>query len=124
MAILTTYSRVADPFKQGVHLGLDFNYGIGVVRNDNVITKVIAGTLTLADASINYIEVSDAGVVSSNVVGYTTGQIPIFTATTVSGEITEVVDDRSFFSFASGGGGAIGYYSLENISKSLIVIPI
>lgn len=106
MAVLTTYSRVADPFKQGTHTGLDFAYGIGVVRNDNVVNKVVAGTVTLVDNSTNYIEVDSDGIVSANQLGYTSGQIPLFTVTTVSGTVTEVVDDRSFFSVATDGGGA------------------
>ncbi len=105
MAVLTTYSRVADPFKQGAHSGLDFAYGIGVVRADNVVNKVVAGTVTLTDDSTNYVEVDSGGVVSANQTGYTSGQIPLFTVTTLSGVITEVVDDRSFFSVATGGGG-------------------
>lgn len=105
MAVLTTYSRVADPFKQGTHSGLNFEYGVGVVRNDNVVNKVVAGALTLTDDSTNYIEVDSDGVVSANQTGYTSGQIPLFTVTTLSGAITEVVDDRSFFSVATGGGG-------------------
>lgn len=116
MAVLTTYSRVADSFKQGTHTGLDFAYGIGVVRNDNVVNKVVAGTVTLTDDSTNYVEVDSDGVVSANQIGYTSGQIPLFTVTTVSGAITEVVDDRSFFSIAISGG--------DLISKSVIAIPI
>ena len=105
MAVLTTYSRVSDPFKQGAHSGLDFAYGIGVVRADNVVNKVVAGTVTLTDDSTNYVEVDSDGVVTSNTTGYTSGQIPLFTVITVSGAITEVIDDRSFFSIGGGGGG-------------------
>ena len=97
IADLTTYPRVADPFKEGTHSGLDFAYGIGRVRDDTVITNVAAGTITLADAATNYIEVDPStGTVSANTTGYTTGRIPLYEATTAAGDIVGVQDDRCF----------------------------
>jgi hypothetical protein len=95
----------ADPFKPGVHSGLDFAYGIGIARADNVVARVNAGTVTLADDATNYVEVTTAGVVSANTTGYTAGRIPLYTVTTSSGAITTVQDDRCFFNVAAGGGG-------------------
>lgn len=97
MAILTTYPRISDPFKQGAHSGLDFAHGVGIVRDDNNITRVEAGTVTLADGTESYIEVdAETGAVTANAVGYTSGKIPLFKATTSGGYITEVEDDRAF----------------------------
>lgn len=122
MAILSSYPRVSDSFKQGTHSALNFAYGIGVVRNDNVVNKVVAGTVALTDDATNYIEVDSDGVVTANQTGYTSGQIPLYTVTTVGGAITGVVDDRSFFSVATGGGG--GYttgWLTENISSDFFI---
>jgi hypothetical protein len=93
--ILTTFTAV-DPFRQGTHSGLNFAYGAGVVRNDNVVTHSTADTVALTDDDTNYIEVTKAGVVSANTVGYTSGSIPLYTVVTSGGTITSVQDDRCF----------------------------
>ena len=97
--------RVTDPFKPGMHSGLDFYYGIGIARADNVVTRVAAGSVTLTDDTTNYIEVTTVGVVSANTTGYTAGRIPLYTVVTASGAIFSVLDDRSFFNITAGGGG-------------------
>lgn len=97
MAILTTFPVVIDPFKQGEHSGLTFYYGAGKARADNVVTQVAAGNIELADDDINYIEVSTAGVISTNVDGFTSGKIPLWIVTTETGEIIKVEDCRCFF---------------------------
>ena len=109
--------RVTDPFKPGIHSGLNFSYGIGIIRNDNVVTRVAAGSVTLTDNATNYIEVTAAGVVSANTSGYTEGRIPLYAVVTASGAIVSVQDDRSFFNAAAGGGGGftIGW-TLEMIA--------
>jgi hypothetical protein len=93
--ILTTFTAV-DPFRQGTHSGLNFAYGAGIVRDDNVVTHVAANTVVLTDDDTNYIEVTKAGVVSANTVGYTSGSIPLYTVVTSGGTITSVQDDRCF----------------------------
>ena len=97
--------RVVDPFKPGNHSGLDFAYGIGIAKADNVITRIDSGSVTLADDTTNYIEVTTAGVVSVNTTGYTSGRIPLYTVITASGGITSVQDDRCFFNVGGGGSG-------------------
>lgn len=116
-SLLTTYARTVDAFKQGTHSGLDFAYGIGITRADNVIARVSAGTVTLADDTTNYIEATTAGVVSANATGYTAGRIPLYTVVTASSAISTVQDDRCFFNV--GGGGTSGYsigWNLTNLS--------
>lgn len=115
MAILTSFPRIADPFKQGSHSGLAFAYGLGVVRADNVVVKVAAGTVTLTDDATNYVEVATDGTVSSNTTSYTSGQIPLFTVVVASGAITEVQDDRCFFSVGGGAGGG-SQFDLSEVS--------
>lgn len=97
MSVLSTYQRTVDAFKQGAHSSLSFAYGIGIVRADNVVTQVAGGTVTLTDDTINYVEVTTAGVVSANATGYTSGSIPLYTVITASGAISTVQDDRCFF---------------------------
>jgi hypothetical protein len=103
---LHSYPGASDPFAPGSHVGLDFAYGAGKVRSNNVVTHVTAGDITLVDDVDNYIEIDPSnGAVSSNTTGYTTGKLPLYKITTVSGEITEVRDDRCFFSVGGSGGG-------------------
>jgi hypothetical protein len=94
--VIESFPEGTDPFKVKDHSGLDFAYGAGRVRKDNTITDVVAGTVTLTDDTTNYIEVTAAGVVSDNTTGFTSGQIPLYTAVTASGEITTVTDKRAF----------------------------
>lgn len=125
MAILTTFPRAADPFKPGEHSGLDFAYGVGIVRADNVVSRVAAGDVTLADDDTNYIEVTTAGVVSANTTGFTAGRIPLFTVTTSSGAITALQDDRCFFNVGGGGSGsAWGTYGFVDAAPAISTIDI
>lgn len=97
MAILSTYPNISDPYKQGIHSGLDFSYGAGQVRNGTTISLTAASTVTIADDDTSYIEVDPAdGVVSDNITGFTAGKIPLYEVTAASGAITTVVDKRAF----------------------------
>lgn len=116
--------RAIDPFKPGAHSGLSFAYGIGIVRNDNAVTRVEAGTVTLTDDADNYIETTSAGTVSANTTGYTSGQIPLYKVTTASGEITAVQDDRCFFNSGSGGGGFTIGWAPELINAGFAITTI
>lgn len=103
MAILKTYPEASDPFKAGTHSGLDFAYGAGRVRSDNTITDTVAGTVTLADDTTNYIEVDPSdGTVSDNAVGFTAGSIPLYTVVTAASAISTVTDKRAFLPGTSG----------------------
>lgn len=103
--ILSSYPRISDPFKQGEHIGLNFYYGIGSVRADNIVTDVAAGTLLLTDNATNYIEITTIGVISTNVVGFTIGKIPLYIVVALSGAIAAITDKRCFLSV--GGGSSI-----------------
>ena len=88
------------------HAGLDFYYLAGKVRNDSVIYETDAGHVTLADNDTCYIEVDPAdGTVSTNVIGYTSGQIALYKVVTVAGEIDDVTDERTWAIAGTGGGG-------------------
>lgn len=120
---LTTYmnNRPVDPFKPKAHSGLNFYYDKGVVRADNVVEPVVAGSVALKDDAVNYIEVAMDGTVSSNTTDYTSGSVPLYKVTTASGVITEVQDDRCFFNVAAGGGGDIfedsGYNDAQGVTS-------
>lgn len=117
--LLTTHpSGAADPFQEqpADHSGLDFAYGAGMVRDDNNVTAVAASTVTLTDATTNYIEVTGAGSVSANTTGFTTGRIPLFTVVTAAGAISTVTDRRAFLMLPGLGGGGTGDASWTDVS--------
>ncbi len=110
--LLQTYPRAIDPFAEDAdsHSGLDFAYGAGRVRDDNAVTNVAAGTVTLADDTTNYIEVDpETGTVSANTTGFTSGKLPLYTVVTASGAISTVQDDRCFFSSRGGAAPDSGF---------------
>jgi hypothetical protein len=78
-------------------IGLSFAwFGGPIVSSSGAISQGSAGSATLTDNDVNYIERTHAGVVSVNLVGFTTGQLPMYEVTTLSGAIPEdgVVDRR------------------------------
>ena len=97
----------SDWFSQGTHSGLDFYYNAGkVLTADMELVEVSAGHITLTDNETNYIEVSDDGIVSSNIYNFTQGKHPLYIATAKAGTITSVQkiddidaieDDRNIF---------------------------
>ncbi len=107
MALISSYPKTIDPFKVGNHNGLNFAYGIGSIRNDNIITDVTNGLLALTDNTTNYIEISTEGVISANIVGFTSGKFPLYISTTSSGEIISTIDKRCFLSANTNGGSSI-----------------
>jgi hypothetical protein len=75
---------------------LDVDIAAGTIRNDATVTHVSADTLTLADDDTSYVEVNNAGVISSNLVGFTAGSVPLATVVTASGDIVSVTDERAW----------------------------
>lgn len=98
-------------FAEGTHSGLDFYYEAGYVLNaSNVLTAVNTGHITLKADITNYVEVSPAGVVSSNITKFTEGSYPLYTvvtettstgydltATAQSTNMITELDDRSIY---------------------------
>jgi hypothetical protein len=58
------------------------------------ITAVQGGDLTLTASTTNYVEVSDAGVVSSNATSFTSGATYLYEVTTSATVVTDVEDWR------------------------------
>ena len=77
--------------------GLTWGYKAGVIRVDNVVTDVAAATVSLANNAVNYVEISNVGVVSRNTSGFTSGKIPIRQITVASGVQTVSTDKRAWF---------------------------
>ena len=76
---------------------LTVDVAAGFVRDDNVVTVVAAtDELAVVNATTNYVEVSSAGVVSTNTVGFTSSRIPLATVVTAGGVITSINDRRAW----------------------------
>ncbi|TDI97036.1 MAG: hypothetical protein E2O29_02020 [Deltaproteobacteria bacterium] len=87
--------------------GLVADFAAGTVRNDNVVTAVSAGTTTVADDDVSFVEVDGSGTVSNNVSGFTAGRIPLAEVTAASGDITAIVDRRAWLDAESAGSGGL-----------------
>ncbi len=79
--------------------GTTWAYYGGRIVVDGVLTGVSDGTLALATSTTNYVEVSRAGVVSSNNTGFTAGRIPLYQLTTDGSSITVEADMRCPYGF-------------------------
>ena len=85
---------------------LNYAHFAGDVRVDNAVVHVAAGTVALTNNATNYVEVNSAGVVSANVVGFTSGRIPLATVLTASGAISTVTDKRVWLTVSTDPGAA------------------
>jgi hypothetical protein len=98
----TSANAVLDAGSPGTHFGFNFatsgglifGYLGGVLSIDGVLTRVANGTVTLTASATNYVEMTRAGVVSSNTTGFTAGRIPLFQCTTNSIVVTNRLDVR------------------------------
>ena len=77
--------------------GLTWGYKGGLFRNDNTITTVADGTVSLNDDTTNYVEVGSDGVVYVVTGSFTSGRIPIRTVLTASGAQSTSTDKRAWF---------------------------
>lgn len=78
--------------------GLTWGYKGGTFRNDNTITTIAAGTVSLTNSTTNYIEIGTDGVVYVVASSFTSGRIPIRTVVTAGGVQTVSTDKRAWFS--------------------------
>jgi len=87
--------------------GLVLNLGGGTVDCDNTIVQYAPGALTLADNATNYVylDTTSSCAPTSNTSGFTSFDIPIAVVTTSSGSISNIIDDRTAFSYRPGGSG-------------------
>lgn len=83
--------------------GLTFGYKAGRFFNGASIVEVSAGTLALTNNTTNYVEVTSAGVVSTNTSGFTAGRLPLYTVVTSGGAITTVTNRKPMITFVAPG---------------------
>lgn len=77
----------------------------GALRNDNTVVIVVAGTITVTDDDITFVEIDSSGTVSANVSGFTSGRVPLAEVTAASGDITAVADKRAWLDIEIGATG-------------------
>lgn len=80
--------------KESTTTGLTYGYYGGPAFNGTTWTSVGDGTVVLTASSTNYVERTSAGVVSSNLIGWTSGKTPMALITTGVSAITTVTDFR------------------------------
>lgn len=76
--------------------GLAWGYYGGVVSIDGVLTQIDNGTITLSVNTLNYVEVTRAGVVSKNTTAFTPGSIRLYTVVTGASTATSYTDFRTW----------------------------
>lgn len=59
----------------------------GRIGNDNIVTTVIGGKITISDDATNYIEVTTGGGLTTNTTGFTEGNIPLYEITLDEGAL-------------------------------------
>ena len=74
--------------------GLTWAYYGGVVLVGGAATTIANGTLSLTASDTNYVERTQAGVVSVNLVGFTAGSVPLYTVVTGTASATSWTDHR------------------------------
>jgi hypothetical protein len=78
--------------------GLTWGYQGGQFRNDNTVTTIAAGTVSLNNNTTNYIEIGTDGVVYVVTGSFTASRIPIRTVVTSGGVQGTSTDKRAWFS--------------------------
>ena len=91
--------------------GLIVDVYAGNVRNDNVITVKSAQTVTVTDATTNYVEIDNVGVASTNTTGFTAGRIPLATVVASGGNATTVTDLRAWHAIDNTGSASTDHRS-------------
>lgn len=94
---------VAPGFRPGAGTGLTLVLGAGTSFYSNTRFDYGGGTLTLTDNATNrvFLDTTASNAPAFNTTGYPTTGIPLCTVVTVSGAITSIVDDRTYFGRAS-----------------------
>lgn len=73
---------------------LTWGYYGGKILAAGVASSIANGTVALSASTTNYVEATNAGVVSKNTTGFTAGQIPLYTVVTGASTITSYTDHR------------------------------
>lgn len=94
--IISTYG-----YNRLTSVGLVYGYLGGYASVNGALAAVVSGTILLTNNATNYVERDVAGVVTSNVIAFTSGRVPLAIAVTLGGTITNVTDARSIDSSLS-----------------------
>ncbi len=81
--------------------GLTWGYKAGAIRDGATVTNVTAGTVSLTNSAVNYVEVNSAGTISRNTTSFTSGRIPLRQVTCAGGIQTVSTDKRAWFAFVN-----------------------
>lgn len=74
---------------------LTWGYYGGTVQVTGVLTQIANGTVALTANATNYVEASNAGVVSVNTAGFTAGRRPLYTVVTGAATVISYIDQRT-----------------------------
>lgn len=74
---------------------LTWGYYGGKMMVGGVVTSIANGTVALSASQTNYIEVDNAGAVSTNTTGFTSGRIPLYTVITGAATVSSYTDQRT-----------------------------
>lgn len=75
--------------------GLTYGYYGDTILVDGVLTVIADGGIALTGSQTNYVERTLAGVISANVVGFSTDKIPMAIVTTDASGVTSINDQRA-----------------------------
>jgi len=111
--------------------GLDWDYyGGNIMGAAGNIIAVANGTLTLTNTATNYIEMTQAGVISKNTSGFTAGATKLYTAVTSGGVVTAYTDYRvsnnaasAYITTTASTTNALGALTAEYYGKTLFWSP-
>ena len=98
----------------GSSSGITLTLSSGTNLITGVVVNYAGGTLSLTDASTNYIYLDNTGIPGFNTSGFVAGEFPLAVVVTNSGNITSITDVRGFYS-AAGSGPCTIYNSNSTI---------
>lgn len=99
--------------------GLTLGYKAFRFNNGLVNISVSSGTVLLATASTNYVEVDRSGAVSANTSGFTSGRLPLASVVTGASSITTVTASQPMLTLI--GSNAINGVMLSADAKTKVV---
>jgi hypothetical protein len=92
--------------------GLTLNIGTGTVIINGAVSTYAASTLTMTNNTTNYVFLNSAGVPSVNTTGFTSTTLPIAVVVTLGGNITSILDVRTWFNINS--SASTGPYVIQS----------
>lgn len=101
---------------EGTGLVADFTAGTVSTDDGSTVTvvSVNAGTTTVADDDVSFVEVDSAGSVTNNTTGFTQGRLPLAEVTAAAADITVVVDKRAWLDIDLGASGLVEANFVDN----------